>query len=448
MPKKAQELSAIEVKRLTHAISADGEHYNALHPVGGVAGLLLQVTPSGAKSWIYRTAFGVMLDSNGEVKRDKKGIPVPRRLNIGLGGFPDVTLAQARDKARENKALIDQGINPVEQKRAVKRAIVAAQLSTVTFSKAAHDFIAMKEKEFRNPRQSAQWTSSLNEYAMPYIGDVPVREISLSHIKAVLDPIWHTKTPTAKNIQGRLENILGWCAIHGYRGEENPARWRGYLDKVYPAPSKTHKKGHHAALRFKDVPAFMLDLKQRSGSAARAMEFLILTASRTNEVIGDKRIGKPGITWQEIDFEKKVWTVPADRMKSGKAHRVPLTPVAIDLLESIGKGGPAELVFSNPKGGIPSNNFLTSVLKRMDVDVTAHGFRSSFKDWARESTAYADEVSELALAHVNDDATRAAYARSELIEKRRLLMQDWEQFCYHGPKAHTGNVVSIGNGKT
>jgi integrase len=447
MPKKAKELSATEVKRLTHAISANGEPYNALHPVGGVAGLLLQVTPSCAKSWIYRATFGVMLDEKGATKRDKNGVPVPKRLNIGLGGFPDVTLAQAREKARENKTLIKQGINPVEQKKAMKRAIVTAQLSTITFNKAAHDYIAMKEKEFKNPRQSAQWTSTLNDYVMPHIGHVPVRELNLAHIKTVLDPIWHVITPTANNIRGRIENILGWYAIHGCRSEENPARWKGYLDKVYPAPSKTHTKGHHAALPVDALPAFMQDLKQRHGTAARALEFLILTASRTNEVIGDKRIGKAGITWQELDFTKKVWTVPANRMMSGKIHRVPLTAAAVEMLQAIGVGKPDELVFSNPKGGIPSNNFLTSVLKRMDVAVTAHGFRSTFKDWAREHTSYADEESELALAYVNDDATRAAYARSELIEKRRLLMQDWEQFCYHAQQDKSGKVVAIGGGR-
>ncbi len=425
MPKKAKELSATEVRRLTHAISAGGKRYNGLHPVGGNAGLLLQVTPSGAKSWIFRTVIG------------------RKRRSIGLGGFPDVTLAEARQKAKEQRELIDSGIDPVEQRKANKRALIASQLTSMTFEKAAHDYIAMKEKEFRNPRQSAQWTSTLNIYAMPHIGKVPVRELNLAHIKSVLDPIWDAITPTANNIRGRIENILGWCAIHGYRSEENPARWKNYLDKVYAAPSKTHQKGHHAALSCDDLPAFIQDLKKRHGTAARALEFLILTASRTNEVIGDKRIGKPGITWQEVDFIKQVWTVPANRMKSNKVHRVPLTAAAIELLQSIGQGDPAELVFSNPKGGIASNNFLTSVLKRMDIPVTAHGFRSTFKDWAREHTGYADEVSELALAHVNDDATRAAYARSELIDKRRLLMQDWEQFCYHGHTQKSGKVVPI-----
>ena len=192
----------------------------------------------------------------------------------------------------------------------------------------------------------------------------------------------------------------------------------------------------------------MKDLKKRTGTAARALEFLILTAARTNEVIGDKRIGKAGVTWREIDLARKVWTVPANRMKSEKAHRVPLTDSVIELLNGIGEGAPGDLIFPGPKGDVPSNNFLTALLKRMDRKVTAHGFRSTFKDWARERTAYADEVSELALAHVNSDATRAAYARSELIDKRRLMMADWEQFCLHGEtKNESGKVVAIGEGK-
>ena len=430
MPKKARELSATEVRRLTHAVSKDGKPYNALHPVGGVSGLVLQVTPTGAKSWILRTVIGT------------------KRRNVGLGPFPDVSLAEARRKAQEVKDKIAEGIDPVEERKAARRSLIAAQLSTMTFAQAMADYIDMKAKEFRNPRQRKQWESSLNTYAVPHIGNVPVGEIELPHIKAVLDPIWQEKTETANRVRARMENILGWCAVHGYRSNENPAKWQGYLDEVYPSPEKIKVKGHHAALAVDAVPEFMKSLKKRTGTAAKALEFLILTASRNNEVIGDKRIGKAGITWQEIDLKRKVWTVPADRMKSGKLHRVPLTDAAVDLLKGMGEGAPDQLVFPGPKGDIPSNNFLSAVLKRMDQPITAHGFRSTFKDWAREYTAYADEVSELALAHINSDATRAAYARSELIDKRRLLMADWENFCIHGKaKEEGGKVMAIGGGK-
>jgi len=431
MPKIAKELSALEVKRLTCRIDSEtGEATEVRYPVGGVSGLLLRITPSGSRQWILRAKVG------------------NRRPDMGLGPYPEISLAQAREKARELKEKIRSGIDPLEEKRTLKRALLAEQISTLTFQKAMEKYIKMKAKEFRNPRQEKQWTNSLNTYAIPHLGKLPVREIDLPHIKQVLDPIWETKTETANRVRARIENILGWCAIHGYRSAENPARWQGYLDEVYPSPEKIKKRGHFAALPVDDMPEFMKDLKKRTGTAARALEFLILTASRTNEVIGDKRIGKAGVTWQEIDLARKVWTVPADRMKSEKVHRVPLTDSAVELLKGMGEGAPGDLIFPGPKGGIPSNNFLTALLKRMERPITAHGFRSTFKDWARERTAYADEVSELALAHVNSDATRAAYARSELIDKRRLMMADWEQFCLHGEtKKESGNVVSIGEGK-
>ena len=425
MPIKTRELSATEIRRLSHSVSkTTGKEYNALHSVGGVAGLLLQVTPTGAKSWVYRIHIA------------------GKRRSMGLGGFPDVTLAQARDKARSMRERIVEGIDPVEERQAIRRERLAEQLSTMTFANAMNSYIKMKSKEFKNPRQEQQWTNSLTSYALPHIGKVPVRDIELAQIKAVLDPIWEAKTETANRVRARMENILGWCAVHGYRSAENPAKWQGYLDEVYPSPEKIKKKGHHAALSVDALPAFIADLQKRTGTAARAMEFLILTASRTNEVIGDKRIGKAGITWQEIDFKAKVWTVPADRMKSGKAHKVPLTDAAMSLINSMETGAPDALLFAGPKGDIPSNNFLSALLKRMDQPVTAHGFRSTFKDWARERTAYADEVSELALAHVNSDATRAAYARSELLDKRRQLMGDWEQYCYHGKAREEGGSVS------
>lgn len=411
MPKKTKELSPIEVRRLTHSISKDGIAYNALHSVGGVSGLLLQVTPTGAKSWILRVVIGT------------------KRRNIGLGSFPEISLAKAREKAAQAKEDIANGIDPIENRQSLKRDLITKQLSIKTFDDASKDYIKMKAKEFRNPRQQQQWSNSLEKYASPHIGKIPVSEINLHHIKAVLDPIWETKTETASRVRARLENILGWCAVHGYRSSENPARWNGYLDEIYPSAQKIKNKKHFSALPVNEIPSFIAQLKKRTGTAARALEFLILTASRTNEVIGDKRIGKPGITWAEIDLENAIWTIPAERMKSGKIHKVPLSKRALEIINLNKIGKPTELIFPGPKGDIPSNNFLTALLKRMDVDTTTHGMRSTFKDWCREHTNYADEVSELALAHVNSDATRAAYARSELIEKRRLLMNDWETYC-------------------
>jgi integrase len=427
MPKIAKELSPIEIKRLSCRIDPDtGEASETRYPVGGVSGLLLRVNPSGSRQWILRIKVG------------------NRRPDIGLGPYPEISLAQARDKAREMKEKARNGIDPLEERRSLKRSLLAEQISTLTFQKAMEQYIRMKAKEFKNPRQEAQWTNSLNTYAIPHLGELPVREIDLPHIKQVLDPIWETKTETANRVRARIENILGWCAIHGYRSNENPAKWQGYLDEVYPSPEKIKTKGHFAALSVDGLPEFIADLKGRTGIAARALEFLILTASRTNEVIGDKRINKAGVTWQEIDLTRKIWTIPAARMKTSKIHRVPLNDAAMEVLKRMEPGKPDALIFPGPKGDVPSNNFLTSLLKRMNIKVTAHGFRSTFKDWARERTAYADEVSELALAHVNSDATRAAYARSELLDKRRQLMGDWEQFCYHGKAQAPGKVVAIG----
>jgi len=426
MPRKTKELSATEVRRLTFATSKNGKTYNAIHPVGGVSGLYLQVTPTESKSWLLRAMVGT------------------KRRDIGLGGFPEVTLAQAREKARETKEAIRNGIDPVEQRREAQRALVAVQLANVTFSEASDRCIKLKAKEFSNPRQEEQWRSSLETYAMPIIGNIPVAEIELPHIKRVLDPIWETKTETANRVRSRIENILGWAATHGYRSIENPAQWKGFLDKVYPSPSKLKKEKHHEAMAIQELPEFIAKLRTMKGNAARALELLILTASRTNEVIGDRRINKMGIQWHEIDFTKRLWTIPAERMKSSKAHTVPLCERAIEILEALPRDNPEDMVFVSPKG-IPSNNYMTAVLKRMGINVTVHGFRSTFKDWAREHTAYADEISELALAHVNSDATRAAYARSQLIDKRRRLMNDWEQFCNTTqPIAkNTGKIATI-----
>lgn len=434
MPKVAKQLSDREVNRLTHNVSEQGNAYNTLHPVGGVPGLLLQVTPAGAKTWIYRTKVGTL------------------RRSIGLGGYPSVSLSEARQKAKELKGQIrDEGLDPVEEKKAARRRLISAQLSVKTFEKAAGEFIDMKAKEFKSPRQADQWRKSLAKHVFPHIGSIPVREIELAHIETVLDPIWETIPETAKRVQGRIENILGWCAIRGYRSGDNPAQWKGYLDKVYPASSKIKKIVSHAALPVDAMPDFMADLAERKAVAARALEFLILTASRPNEVVGDRRIGKAGITWQEVDFKEKVWTIPKERMKAGREHRVPLTDKALAILEAMPKGEPDSLIFPSPAGGVPSDNFLTAVLRRMDVKSSAHGFRSVFMDWSRRYSRFArqEEVAELALAHVNSDATRAAYARDGLIDKRRLQMKEWAQFCFHGHATKTGDntVVAIGSGK-
>lgn len=417
MPKKVKVLSDPEVRRLTHSVSkTTGKAYNALHAVGGVkvTGLLLQVTPSGAKSWIYRTLIG------------------NKRRSIGLGSYPSVTLAQARAMAEELQKKIKDGIDPIDERKKMRIDLIKEQTQNITFSDAMHQYVNMRAKGFTDPRQADDWRRMLTTYALPHLGDMPVKDIELSEIKKVLDPIWETKTSVATKVRGRIFNILGWSAVHEYRSGENPARWEGYLSEIYEAPNRITKVKHHAAMPVEEVPEFVKALHKRPGGAVPALEFLILTASRTAEVVGSKRKNRPGITWQEVDLNKKLWTIPADRMKNKKEHRVPLTDRAIEILKGMGEGAPHEMIFKSNKGEIPSDNYLTALLDRMERPYTVHGFRSTFKDWARENTQYRDEITELALSHVNSDETRAAYARSDLLETRRELMQEWEKYCAFG----------------
>tara|TARA_R110000851_G_C13098990_1_gene567951 strand:+ start:4171 stop:5415 length:1245 start_codon:yes stop_codon:yes gene_type:complete len=412
MPKKAKELTDLQVRKMKPLISENtGKAYTSLHAVGGVAGLHIQITVSEAKSWILRTKVGI------------------KRRDFGLGSYPEVGLSSARDKAREYKSKIAEGVDPSQEKAQLKADLIASQASQMTFKEAANKFITMKSQEFRGPRQKIQWEQSLTNHAFPIIGDLNITDIKRLHIEMILTPIWTTKTSTAVSVRTRIKRIFDWCLARGYIDGSNPAQWEGNLKELYPMPSKIRKITHFESIPYRDIAKFISELSKKDGTAARALEFTILTASRSNEVIGDKRIKKSGITWQEIDFENKIWTIPAGRMKAGKQHRVPLSDKAISLLEAQPRDNPLGLVFPNNRGEIPSDNFMRSVLKRMEVNSTAHGFRSCFKEWARAETSYAEELSELALSHVNTDQTRAAYARSELLEPRRKLMNDWEVFC-------------------
>jgi integrase len=406
MPKKARELSALEVRRLKHP---------GLYAVGGVDGLQIQVKESGARSWILRATIG------------------GRRRDVGLGGFPTVTLEQARYRAREARDQIWQGIDPVAARRASVAALRSAEAKRLTFDQAARMCHQTKASEFRSPKHKNDWINSITTHVSPHIGRLPVADIDLPHVVAVLEPIWIAKTETATRVRQRIEAVLAWATVNKYREGENPARWDGNLEHALPRPSKIRKVDHFAAIPWQDVPAFVADLRQREGMGARALEFGILTAARSGEV----RLA----TWDEIDLDAKVWTVPGDRMKAGKPHRVPLSDAAVSLLQALPRMEGSAYVFPAPRGGALSDMSLSAVVRRMDVDAVPHGFRSSFKDWARSSTSYPDEVSELALAHVNSDATRAAYARDELLPKRARLMRDWAKFCTSPPAK--GNVISM-----
>lgn len=406
MPKKATELTAVHVRRLTRP---------GLHAVGGVAGLHLQVNDTGARSWILRITLG------------------DERPDFGLGGFPGVSLEQARQRARELREQVARGIDPRAARRAAANALKAAQARALTFDQAADQCHKTKASEFRSAKHSDDWINSLRRYASPVIGSLPVAEVEMPHVVTLLNPIWTTKTETATRVRQRIESVLAWASVSGYRSGDNPARWRGHLEHALAKPSKVRKVKHHAALPWQKVGAFIADLRGRDGMGARALEFAILTAARSREV----RLA----TWDEIDLATKLWIVPADRMKAGKIHRVPLADPAINLLKALPRLDGSPYVFTAARGGALSDMSLSAVTRRMGVDAVPHGFRSSFKDWCRSSTSYPDEVSELVLAHVNSDATRAAYARDELLPKRARLMRNWAKFC--GTTIPKGDVVSL-----
>lgn len=405
MPKKARELSAVQVNRLTSP---------GFYAVGGVAGLHLQVKGTGARSWILRATVG------------------SHRRDIGLGGYPDVTLAMAREGARAARDLILKGEDPVEARRARRMALVSAQAKQLTFAQAAARCHQMKVPSFRNEKHGKDWINSLNRYVNPYIGDLPVSDIDLAQIVSVLEPIWRSKTETATRVRQRIEAVLAWATVSGYRHGENPARWKGNLEHALPNPSKIRKVTHHPALHWQEVGQFMERLQARDGVSARALEFLILTAARSGEV----RLA----IWDEIDLERRIWCIPGHRMKAGRPHKVPLSDWATEILRKLPRFEGSEYVFNSPRGGPLSDMSISAVCRRMNVPAVPHGFRSSFKDWARNSTAYTDELSELALAHVSSDATRAAYARDELVAKRARLMSDWARFC---AQSDVSDVVTI-----
>ena len=392
MPKIAKELGPLQVSRLT----APG-----LHAVGGVAGLQLQVTTTGARSWVLRTLVG------------------GKRRDMGLGGYPTVTLAGAREKARKARDEIRAGVDPIEAGKAARSALAAATAAQKTFKQCALAFIDAKAPEFKNAKHLAQWTATLETYAFPVMGSILVRDVGLPHVLEVLNPIWTTKTETATRVRGRIEAVLDWATASGYRRGENPARWKGHLDKLLAKPRKVARVEHHPALKAAEMAPFMKRLRAMEGMGARALELAALTATRSGEV--------RGATWSEIDLESAVWTIPAERMKAGKEHRVPLSKPAVALLEGLSREEGVELVFPAPRGGMLSDMTLSACMRRMKLEAVPHGLRSTFRDWAGEHTNYPREVAEAALAHVVG-GVEGAYARGDLFEKRRRLMADWATF--------------------
>jgi integrase len=405
MPRIAKELSALEVSRLKSP---------GMHAVGGVPGLHLQVVPSGGRTWVLRFMVG------------------ERRREMGLGGYPAVTLAQAKDRAREARDMVDHGVDPIEQRREAKSALLAKAAAGKTFAQAATAFVEAKSAEWRNDKHVAQWSATLETYAKPVIGQVLVSDVTLAHILKILEPIWTTKTETASRVRGRIEAVLDWATVRGYRTGENPARWRGHLDKILPAPNKVAKPEHHRAIEVDEASAFFAAVREQAGTGARALEFAMLTAARSGEV--------RGATWAEIDLEAGVWTVPAERMKAHREHRVPLSKAAVKLLSALQRIEGCDLVFPSPRNKVLSDMALTETMRRMSVDAVPHGLRSTFKDWASERTNYPGELSEMALAHTIASKVESAYRRGDLFEKRRRMMADWVRFLETTP-SKGGEVV-------
>jgi integrase len=364
-----------------------------------------------------------------------------KRREIGLGAFPEVTLAKAHEKARAVREQITQGVDPVQQREAAARRLKATQASAKTFDQCVSSYIAAHAPTWSNTKHRQQWENTLGTYASPTLGALAVQDIDTAHIVKVLEVIWATKTETATRLRGRVEQVLDWATVQGLRGGPNPARWRGHLDKLLAKPSKVAKVEHHAALGWDRMGEFMQRLRGAAGMGARALEFAILTGARSGEVRGAQ--------WSEFDLEAGLWTVPADRMKAKRVHRVPLTPQAVQVLRELPRLDGATAVFWGMRGGELSDMSLSAVLRRLGVSndtATVHGFRSTFRDWAAERTAYPRELAEAALAHTNADKVEAAYLRTDLIDKRRGLMQAWADFC-DTPSASVsggGVVVPIG----
>ena len=368
-------------------------------------GLYLRIGPARNKSWIYRFALG------GKTR------------DMGLGPYPDISLAEARDRAAAQRKLRLDGQDPIAARHAGRQQAKLDAAKTLSFKECAERYIASHEAGWKSPKHAAQWPATLGAYVYPTFGSLPVEAVDVRLVMKVLEPIWHEKPETASRVRGRIESVLDWATARGYRQGENPARWKAHLENLLPARSKVRRVEHHAALPYPEITDFVAELRQQEGIAARALEFAILTAARTGEVIGAK--------WDEIDLDAKVWTVPGARMKAGREHRVPLSDAALAICERMAATRHSDFVFPGGKAGRPLSNmaFLMTLRRMGHGDLTTHGFRSTFSDWCAEQTNFPSEVREMALAHTVGDKVEAAYRRGDLFEKRRALAEAWAQFC-------------------
>lgn len=420
MPKKAKELSALSVAKIKG---------NGRHAVGGVNGLHLRIV-NDSRAWVLRVVVGQRFDENGKQQL--------HRRDIGLGSYPEVSLAEARAKAHEMKAQIRNGNDPIQQKQDQLQALRIQRLRNRTFRECAQIVIANKSRELKNQKHIAQWSTTLETYIYPSLGDINIGTITKVDIAEVLRPIWIEKNETAKRIRGRIEIIFDYAKAMEYFEGDNPAEWKGNLEPILGNLKQESRP--HPSLSYDQVSTFVQHLRQKDGISPKALEFAILTACRSGEIFG--------ATWQEIDFESKVWIIPKERMKAKKEHRVPLSVPAIELLKSIQANTQSQgYIFPAPRsGGVLSDMSLTTLIKRMHeqklkenglgyIDpkqnrvITTHGFRSTFRDWSADKTDYPREVCEHVLAHKLPDEVEAAYLRGAYLEKRKGLMADWAEFC-------------------
>jgi integrase len=383
---------------------------------GDGKGLYLRVNEGAGKSWVLRYML------NG------------RAREMGIGSYFDYTLSEARERARQYRKLVKEGLDPIEARKAKRTEAKVEKANAMTFRQCADAYIAAHRAGWKNSKHAAQWPSTLEAYVHPVFGELPVQAVDTGLVTKVLEPIWITKTETASRVRGRIESILDWATVREYRQGDNPARWKGHLEEVLAEKSKVRRVEHHAALPYAELPGFMAELRNQEGIAARALEFAILTAARTSEVLGAR--------WAEIDLEARLWTVPGSRMKAGKDHRVPLSDAAMAVLEDMEAIREGEFVFPGGKARRPlSNMAFLMLLRRMGRgDLTAHGFRSTFSDWCAEQTAFPSEAREMALAHTVSDKVEAAYRRGDLLQKRRDLAAAWARYCSDPPG---GNVFDL-----
>lgn len=380
-------------------------------------GLNLQITPSGSKSWLFRYM------RNGKAD------------NMGLGPIHTVNLTEARQKACECRKLLQEGKDPKAERNAAITASKLASARVMNFRQCAEAYIKVHRHGWKSEKHASQWENTLRDYAYPIMGEVPVNAIDTDLVLKCLSSIWTEKTETATRVRGRIESILDWATASKYREGENPARWRGHLKNLLAAPSKVAPVIHHPALPYDEIADFMKTLRAIDGTSPLALEFAILTAARTNEVIS--------ATWTEIDIDKAIWTIPANRMKAGREHRVHLSKRALEILKLLHEQKQNSYVFPGKRESKPlSNMALLMTLRRMKrADLTAHGFRSTFREWASEVSTHPPEVAEMALAHAVADKVEAAYRRGDLLQKRRQLMEDWANYCDNTPAG--SNVISI-----